>query len=282
MHRVGKVSPPQPGVADLFFEDLVGSDAGLSRDVVVLRRADRGVHQADRPLGDVGGVQGAREELVVGPVDRVAALEGQDVFADRQPGPDLGRARAGEGAFRQRQAGDFPAQVVPPALHSDHLHGRVLDRRRAVALPGLDGLVRGPLTGDVEHGQLLSFIGQEQRVSLLDGVVVRVEDDGEAEEEAVGEAHGLDHGGVLPLVHESLKRGKPADNEQFDVAGAAVRELDGLGGAGLGGGLGGVVLEHEVNEGRAVAVRGDEGGARGGGGGGGAVFEEKKGAVERG
>ena len=45
---------------------------------------------------------------------------------------------------------------------------------------------------------------------------------GEADEEAVGEAHGLDHRGVLALVHEAPERGEPADDEQLDVARAAV------------------------------------------------------------
>ena len=272
VHRVRQVRPPQPRVADLLFQDLVGAHARLAGDVVVLRGADGGVHEADGALGDVVRVERAREELVVRAMDRVAALEGQDVLADRQRRAHLGRRRAREGALGQGEALDPAPEVVPAALHRDHLHGRVLDRRRAVALARLDRLVGRPLARDVEDGELLALVGQEQHVPDLDGLVVRVEDDGEAEQEAVGQAHGLDDGGVLPLVHEPLERREAADDEQLDVAGAAVRELDGLGRPGPRGALGGVVLEHEVDEGGAVAVRGDEGGAGGGGGGGGAVF----------
>ena len=270
VHGVGQVGPPQPGVADLLLEHLVGADARLPGNVVVLRGTHRRVDQAHGSLGDVGRFQGPGEQLVVGAVDRVAALEGQDVLADGQTGAHLGGRRAGEGALGQVQPDDFPPQVVLAALHRDHLDRGVLDRRRAVALAGLDGLVRGPLAGDVEDGEVLALVGQKDRVPFLHGVLGRVEDDGEAEEEAVGEAHGLDDGGVLPLVHETFERREPADDQELYVAGASVRELDGLGGAGLRCLFRGVILQHEVDEGVAVAVQGDEGGAGDGGGGGGA------------
>jgi hypothetical protein len=47
------------------------------------------VHQAHAVAGNVGGVQGAGEELVVGAVDRVAALEGHDISALGQGGAHL-------------------------------------------------------------------------------------------------------------------------------------------------------------------------------------------------
>jgi len=47
------------------------------------------VNQADGLLGHVGGLQGADEQLVVGLVDGVAALEGQHVHALRQLGAHL-------------------------------------------------------------------------------------------------------------------------------------------------------------------------------------------------
>ena len=46
-----------------------------------LRGSTGGVDKADSPLPNIGGLQGADEELIVGLVNRVAALEGQHVLA---------------------------------------------------------------------------------------------------------------------------------------------------------------------------------------------------------
>ena len=66
------------------------------------------MHQAHAVAGDVGGVQGPGEELVVGAVDGVAALEGNDVGALGQGGAHLcrvGQGRAGQGGQGKRGVG---------------------------------------------------------------------------------------------------------------------------------------------------------------------------------
>ena len=89
---------------------LVASDPW---DIVVLGGPACGVHEADSPLADVVSIQGACEELVVGLVDWVTALEGKHILADRQRGPDLLRGCAGEHAGRLLEA---------LHLHQPHTH----------------------------------------------------------------------------------------------------------------------------------------------------------------
>ena len=100
---------------------LVADDA---RDVVVLGGAAGWVDQADGALSDVVRVEGAGEELVVGLVDGVAALEGEDVLALWEGGAHLG----GGGARKH-------ARRLLEALHL-HARGRPSLARRAAVVPG--------------------------------------------------------------------------------------------------------------------------------------------------
>lgn len=65
-----------------------------------LRRPHGRVHQHDAIVPHVGRVPRAREQLIVRPVDGVAALERDHVGAGGQRGADLGRRRAREDAVR--------------------------------------------------------------------------------------------------------------------------------------------------------------------------------------
>ena len=82
---------------------IVWSSRLVGRGQSHLSGATGGVDKADRPLPDIGGLQRADEELIVGLVDGVAALEGQHVLALRQGGAHLGRAGAGEHPLGQLQ-----------------------------------------------------------------------------------------------------------------------------------------------------------------------------------
>lgn len=77
-----------------------------------LGRSTGGVHQAHSTLPNIRSVQGAGEELVVGLVDGVAALEGQHILALWQGGPYLRRAGTGEYPLGQLQ----PLHLAPCKL----------------------------------------------------------------------------------------------------------------------------------------------------------------------
>jgi hypothetical protein len=96
------------GLFDLGRQALVGLEAHLTSDVVVLGGAAGGVHQHHCAAAHVGGIEGAGEQLVVGAVDGVAALEGHHVLALGQGGAHLRRGFAGEHALGQLQARTRP------------------------------------------------------------------------------------------------------------------------------------------------------------------------------
>jgi hypothetical protein len=56
---------------------------GLEPGTTDLGWAACGVHKAHSALADIGSLQSTNEELVVGPVNRVAALEGQHILTLR-------------------------------------------------------------------------------------------------------------------------------------------------------------------------------------------------------
>ena len=88
------------------------------------------MHQNDGSGADLRRLERAREELVVGSMDGVAALEGDHVNVLGQLGADLGGGLAGELAHGHVETRDLPAAVVLASLGGDHEHSWVLDGAR--------------------------------------------------------------------------------------------------------------------------------------------------------
>lgn len=229
------------------------------------------MHEHHSLLRHVGRVQSADEELIVGLVDGVAALEGHDGLPRWQVGTHLPRCLRLVLALGQSERRQLAAQIDATALAEDHAHRGVLDRRRPVASGGLSDLVGRVDVRDVQHGQVLPLVGEQYLVT--DGDVVfrlAVERDGQAEKQPVGKA-GVGHDGlVVRLRHEAFQRAEPAHGEELDVARVAVAALECLGGARLESGTVGLGGE-EVDEGATVGDLESIGadGELGGGGGGG-------------
>ena len=84
-------------------------DAHVIAGATHLRGSACGVDKADSSLPNIGSLQCADEELIVGLVDGVAALEGQHVLAPRQHGANLGRRGTWEHPLGQLQ----PLHLTP-------------------------------------------------------------------------------------------------------------------------------------------------------------------------
>ena len=246
VHGVGQVLPPGAVVVGLLLEDLVGLVADVAGDVVGLGGAAGGMDEDDAALPDEGIVEGAGEELVVRPVDGVAALEGDDVLVVGEGGPDLLGGLAGEVADGDVEAGDLAAHVVLAALGGDHEGAGMLDGGGAVALEALEGLVGDVLVGELDGGDGAVAVLEEDGLAGLEVLGVGVEDDGQAEEEAgVGQFHVLHDVLVRGLVHEAGQGTEAAVHDELDVAKLAGSQLD-LGGALGDGGVD--VVGHEVDQ----------------------------------
>mmetsp|Transcript_21426 Transcript_21426/g.36564 ORF Transcript_21426/g.36564 Transcript_21426/m.36564 type:complete len:204 (-) Transcript_21426:12-623(-) len=150
VHGVGEVGPAQAGVVHLGLEHFVGLVTDGAWDVIILCGAHSGVHQAScaRVL-HVGCVQGTDEQLIVGAVDGVAALESQHVLILGQGGTDLSRALAGKHTCGHLQALQLATQVELATLKGDHLHCGVLQCGHTVHLGGLLHLIRDVLGAHV-------------------------------------------------------------------------------------------------------------------------------------
>ena len=209
VHGVGQVLPAGAVVGGLLLEDLVGLVPDVAGDVVGLGRAAGGVDEDDAALADEGIVEGPGEELVVGPVDGVAALEGDDVLVVGEGRADLLGGLAGEVADGEVEAGDLSAHVVLAALGGNHEGTGVLDGGGAVALEALERLVGLELVGELDGGNGAVAVLEEDRLAGLEVLVIGIEDDGEAEDEADRELHVLDDGLVGRLVHEAREGEKP-------------------------------------------------------------------------
>mmetsp|Transcript_4775 Transcript_4775/g.10448 ORF Transcript_4775/g.10448 Transcript_4775/m.10448 type:complete len:367 (-) Transcript_4775:276-1376(-) len=222
VHGVRQVGPARLlarlGVLGLLDEHLVRLVAHGAGDVLLLRRAARRVDEHDGVLGDVGRVERAREELVVGAVDGVAALEGDDVGVLRELGARLGRRLAREVAHRHLEALDRAADVVAAALHGHHAHAGVLNGGGAVALEALLGLVRGPLGGDSQEAHVRALVGEKHLGADVDRRVASVHHHREAEDEARWQLHLVDDAAVLLLGEESRERREAAVAEELDIA----------------------------------------------------------------
>ena len=181
VHRVGQVGPANAGVVHLGGQALIGLEAHLTRNVVVLGGAAGGMNQHHALIAHVGGIKRTGEQLVVGAVDGVAALERNHVLALGQVGAHFSRRFAGEDALRKLQALDGTAEVVTTTLGGDHLHGGMLERGGAVATHRLARFIGLPLALHGHHRQLLAAVGEQQLLAHRDVVALGVHHDRQAE-----------------------------------------------------------------------------------------------------
>ena len=80
-----------------------------------------GVDKAHRPLPYIRGLQGTDEELIVGLVDGVAALEGQHVLPPGQRGAHLSR-----GGTREHPLGQLQPLYLAPCCTHARTHAQAL------------------------------------------------------------------------------------------------------------------------------------------------------------
>ena len=222
VHGVGQVGPANPVVVHLSGQALVGLEADGTRNVVLLSGATGGVHQHHGVLADVLGVQSAGEQLVVGTVDRVAALESHHVLSIGETGAHLCRRLAGEHALGQFKALEAASQVEALALHGDHPHCRVLNGGGAVAALGFSHLVGFPLGLHLQNGEVLPLVGQQHRVTDHHVIAVGVHHDRQTEQLAGRQAMAAHDSVVILLMHEAPQGGETAHHQQFHIAGIAV------------------------------------------------------------
>mmetsp|Transcript_30548 Transcript_30548/g.56042 ORF Transcript_30548/g.56042 Transcript_30548/m.56042 type:complete len:322 (+) Transcript_30548:398-1363(+) len=253
VHAVWQVFPSGTVVFGLLLQNLVGLVSNNSRNIIGLGRSARGVDKDHSVLADEGIIERTREKLVVSPVHGVTALEGDDIDVIGKGLTDLRGGLAREITHGKVQSGNFSSHVVLSTLGGNHERAGVLDLGRSVALQALVRLVGEELVGEFDRGDVAVSVLEEDLVSRLKILVVGIEDDGEAEDEAgVGEFDIVNDVLVGLLVHETVKGGEGSVHEELDIAELTGAQLECLCGGGNGGGLFLIGFEDEVDKSSSV------------------------------
>ena len=209
-------------------QGFVGADPGEVIHVAGLGQADDGVQQ-ERAVHLFGGTFG---QFLVDAVQRVAGLERHHIgMAElRQPGAGLRRGQAQIDeivVFRQVQHAQPAGDVeLAPAMHLGHQRMAQVQRAEGllgdlVEVPGVDLL-------DRHHRQQFVLVVAQGDVGVEGDLRAggHRQGDGDREQRAVGQAHGVQHGLVIGLSHEAIQRREGADGQHLQVARRAVGDLD--------------------------------------------------------
>mmetsp|Transcript_10419 Transcript_10419/g.17489 ORF Transcript_10419/g.17489 Transcript_10419/m.17489 type:complete len:210 (+) Transcript_10419:448-1077(+) len=185
VHRVGEVSPfrllASRRVLGLVLQDLVRLKAYGAWNVLLLGGTASWVYQHDCVLVHVWRVERTREELVVGAVDRVAALESDHISIIGQHLASLRRSSTRKIAYRHVKALDGAPDVTRAALHGDHAHAGVLDGGSPIAIEALKWFIRYPFGGHSHQRHVGALVGKQELAADHDLVVACVHDHRQAE-----------------------------------------------------------------------------------------------------
>mmetsp|Transcript_11489 Transcript_11489/g.70638 ORF Transcript_11489/g.70638 Transcript_11489/m.70638 type:complete len:410 (-) Transcript_11489:313-1542(-) len=204
VHGVRQVRPVDVRVVHLLLQDLVRLITHDTWDVVVLGGSAGGMDQAHRSFADIVRVKRPGEQLVVRPMHRIPALEGNHVDVGREFGPDLRGRLARKHSFGQTEPVDGSADVILSTFGGNHVHAWMFEGGRTVAHLGFLCLVRFPLGFDVQHAQVLPAVLEQYFHAGLQIFPSGVHDDGQSPEEVpVGQSHVFHDVFVFVLVEKA-------------------------------------------------------------------------------
>mmetsp|Transcript_10450 Transcript_10450/g.25254 ORF Transcript_10450/g.25254 Transcript_10450/m.25254 type:complete len:426 (-) Transcript_10450:33-1310(-) len=249
VHGVWKVFPEDTWVGGFFLENLVGLVTGGSWDIVGLGRSASRVDKNNTAFTDQRIVKSACEKFVVSTMDRVTALEGNDVLVIRKLVADLSGGLAGEVTDRSVQSGDLSSHVVLSTFGGNHQGSWVLQLRGSVALLALIDLVGDELVGELNSGNWKVSLLEKDGGSWLKIFIISIENDRKTENGSVRKRHVLNNAVVGGFVHESSQRRESSVHDKFDIAQLTFASLKLNSGRGNGGVL---VISHLVDKNSSV------------------------------
>jgi hypothetical protein len=206
------------------------------------------VHKNDTALSDQRIIESTGEKLVVSTVDRVTALEGNDILVIRELGTDFGGGLAWEITGRKVQSSDLSSHVVLSTLGGNHQTSRVLQFRGSVDRTALHSLVGLVLVSELDSSNGEIALLEHNGGSRLKGLVIGIKNDGKTENGTIGKSGILHNAIVSGFVHESSNRRESTVHDKFDITKLTVRSLNFDSGLLRGGFLFGIGLDNKIDQ----------------------------------
>ncbi len=209
---------------------LIGAHAREVVHIAGLGHANHRVQQ-QHAIDALGRALG---QLLVGPVQRVARLEGHHILSAKrlQPGARLGRSHAQIlKIIARRQLDHLKATrdiQLAPAVHLGHQRVPEVERakgflRHLFQIPGVDLLDRH------HRQQLVLGVAQRDILAQADrGIGVDRQRHRQREDMAALQAHLVEHALVASLAHKPIERRKRPARQQLKIAERALRDLQRL------------------------------------------------------
>jgi len=214
------------GVLGLGLKDFVGVVTYKPTDVVGLSGSHGRVDHHYAGFLNVFGIEGAGEQLVVGAVNRVAALEDDDMRVFGETSANFSRGLAGEGSLGERNTGKSTTDVVLGALHGNHLDARVLQGRSTIALLNLKRFIGGESGLDVQNGNRLALVSEGYRFTRGKVITIGVHDDRKTEQKVGARKSDMFNVVIVHIfIHKSSQRRKSTDAQDFSIASLAIVDL---------------------------------------------------------
>jgi len=246
VHGVRKVLPEGTGILGLLLEYLVSLITDNSWDIIGLGRSASGVYKYNSTLSYELIIKSTGEELIMGTVDGVTALEGNNILVLGESGTDLSRGLAWEITDGGVKSGNLSSHVITSTLGGNHEGSRVLNFGSSVTLEALKGLVGGELVSELNSGNWAVSVLKKNSHTGLKVLRVGIENNGKSEDKSIRKLHLLNNTLVSDLVHESGKGGESSVYNKLNVAKLTGGELKLGSTRGNSGGLSVIRVEHEV------------------------------------
>mmetsp|Transcript_17065 Transcript_17065/g.23895 ORF Transcript_17065/g.23895 Transcript_17065/m.23895 type:complete len:318 (-) Transcript_17065:487-1440(-) len=176
VHRIWKVFPENVRVLSLLLENFVSLVSNRSWDIISLSWTTGRMNKYNAAFLNVFSIKGASEELVVGTVDRIAALESDNILSSWKFCANLCRSLAWEVPHRKGNSLKRSSKVVLPTLSRNHQTTWMLKSCDAIKILALLHFIRLVFALNLHNSNVLAFTGKSQFHSRFNTLVIGVED----------------------------------------------------------------------------------------------------------
>ena len=193
-------------------------------------------------------IKSTGEELVMSTVNRVTALECNNILILRKGSTDLSRGLAWEITNRCVKSSYLSSHVVLTTLGCNHEGSRVLNFGGSVTFEALKGLVGDEFIGELNSSNGVLSVLEENLHTRLKIFGIGIEYNGKSENKSIRKLHRLYNRFVRLFVHESSKGGESSVTDKLNITKLTGGKLKLSGTFSNSCALSIVVLKNEINK----------------------------------